>query len=280
MKRGILIVLVIILFTGCGRTDNVNVENPNIIEVTGKGEKVTADLNNSGTDELYERGPDGLDKPNNADDKTQDFSSIIEKKLRELKRDDFKCEDSLLNMYKDILISEVSFNDENGYTELKNVYLNEMKVEDIPLEYYMFSLIDMNQDQIPELVLEVSVGGGADFVLAFHLQNGEIYCHWYSNRQVQLIKVDGTYRSSGGAGAFYICQEELDKSKNTTRYLASHEYAGADKNNQAIYKYFINEKEVDKEEFDAFMDAFDNKEDAVWCVFPNQLSGQNIKEMH
>lgn len=268
MKRGILIVSVIILFTGCGRTDSVNVENPYMVEVAGKGEKVTYDINDSGTDESDERGSEGVDKQKNADDNIQDFSSIIEKKFRELKRDDFQCDDSLLNIYKGILISQLSFNDENGYTQLKNVYLNGMKVEDIPLECHRFSLIDMNQDQIPELVLEVSVGGGADFVLVLHLQNGGIFCHWYSNRQMQLIKIDGTYLGSGGAGTFYICQEWFDKSKNTTRYLASHEYAGAD--NQAIYEYFINEKEVNKEEFDAFMDAFNNKEDAVWCEFPDQ----------
>ncbi|NMA64781.1 MAG: hypothetical protein GX957_00875 [Clostridiaceae bacterium] len=68
---------------------------------------------------------------------------------------------------------------------------------------------------------------------------------------------------------FYILQEEFDKSKNTTRYLASLVFVGTDKNDQAIYEYFIDEKEVEKEDFDAFMDAFDNKEDAVWCIFPN-----------
>lgn len=237
MKRGILIALLISLLTGCGLTANVNVDNPNIV----------------------------------ADEKSEDFSSIIENKLGELKRDDFQCDHSLLNMYKDILISKVGFNDENGYSQNKNAYLNKMKIEGIPLEYHMFSLVDMNQDQIPELVLKASVGDGAEFVLVFHLEDGEIYCHWYSNRQMQLIKVDGTYRGSGSAGTFYICREKFDKSKNTTEYLASHEDTGTDENNQVIYEYLINEKKVNKEEFDAFINAFDKKEDAVWSGTEGQV---------
>jgi|GEM_PF-2174565 formylglycine-generating enzyme required for sulfatase activity len=62
------------------------------------------------------------------------------------------------------------------------------------------------------------------------------------------------------------------------RYLASQVPYGADENNQVIYEYFINEKEVNQEEFNRFMEVFDNKEDAVWCEFPNHFSGQNLKK--
>lgn len=153
------------------------------------------------------------DDKENADDKTTELKALIKADLMGLKRSEFQFDDSLLDIYTGILLSKISFNDEAGYTESRSAYLNELNIEGIPMQYHQFSLVDFNQDQVPELVLKATRGEGAEMVLVFHIQEGEAY--------------------------------------------------------------YINGEKVGEEAFSSYMKDYENKEDAAWCEFPDEIQNNN-----
>lgn len=280
-SSAILMMILLLGITGCGRISSADVQIPDTAEVTGEDVKWAANSYSSDSEEwngsdlvdTYEQ--ECADDKEKADDKTTESEALIKADLMELKRSYFQFDDSLLDIYTGILLSKVSFNDETGYTESQNAYLNELNIEGIPMQYHQFSLVDFNQDQVPELVLKATRGEGAEMVLVFHIQEGEAYCHWYSNRELQEIKADGTYLGSGGAGTFYICREEFDKTNSTTQYLASQEMMGMDENDQPKISYYINGEKVGEEAFSSYMKDYENKEDAAWCEFPDEIQNNN-----
>ncbi|GKX30341.1 hypothetical protein SH1V18_28210 [Vallitalea longa] len=206
---------------------------------------------------------ENTDEENLAYDST-DMNVIIRQGLDKLAdNESYICDDSLLATYKDILTSRVSF---HNIDFDKKVFLSEINYEEYSLIPVSYSLIDMNRDSIPELVLEMTLGS-ADFVMVIHIEDSKISSHIFSHRQMSDIKVDGTFFSSGGAGYYCINELEFVDDNYIINQLGYHE-VGWDEEGDVVISYYLGNEKVNETEFTSFMDNFNEKKNAIGCEFP------------
>lgn len=193
-----------------------------------------------------------------------DMDVVIKQDLDKLAdNESYICEDSLLNTYKDILTSKVSFHNMDFN---RKVFLDEINYEEYSLIPVSYSLIDMNRDSIPELVLEMTLSS-ADFVLVIHIKNDKINSYIFSHRQMSDIKVDGTFFSSGGAGYYCINELEFADDNYIMNQLGYHEVSW-DEEGDVVISYYLDDEKVNETEFTSFMNEFNEKENAIGCEFP------------
>lgn len=111
---------------------------------------------------------------------------------------------------------------------------------------YYYSLIYVDDDEIPELLIESMDGS-----MAFNYNNGEVDCFCRSSHP------SFGYREKSGyywyAGFYY--DENYYKFEDGSRtFVAGSEVAGfAENHDYCEYNYFINDEEVTQEEFDRFV---------------------------
>lgn len=267
MKRAISIMIIIILFTGCEQIESdVSSDKYNNGSLKSPSVEISDFQISMQHSEEESEEADNI-KTDKVEEDLQDISVRIEDNLNKLVRDSFVHDDLLLNTYKDILTSKVSFKEKNYGTGIEeDAYLEEIIIDDIPLKIHNFSLIDMNKDRLPELVLETSVGA-MENILVLHSNNGEIHCYWFSHRQMSEIKVDGTFFSSGGAGYYRIDEIEFIDDGYIINQLGYHE-VGWDEEGNVVISYYLNQERVNETKFKAFIDDFEEKEDVIWCEFP------------
>lgn len=267
MKKVILmIVTILIIFTGCVQMESDVLSDSyknSSLETVSEVSDYSNSMQHSDGEESEEVENIKTGKEEND---SQDISDRIDDDLNKLVCNIFVYDDLLLNTYKDVLVSKVRFKEKNYSTGIEEeVYLNEIRVDDVSLKIHNFSLIDMNKDCVPELVLETSVGA-AEFILVLHSNNDEIYCYWFSNRQMSEIKVDGTFFSSGGAGYYRIDELEFTNDGYIINQLGYHE-VGWDEEGNVVISYYLNQEKVSEKEFSSFLDDFKETEDVIWCEF-------------
>jgi uncharacterized protein YecT (DUF1311 family) len=180
-------------------------------------------------------------------------------------------EDSLsLDSYKEILKNKAKFFSTDNK---KKVYLQELltnkEVFQTTFKVTHFAVLDMDGDKIPEVVLELTVGEYPDFVEVLHYMKGEVYGYIFSNRQLGAIKADGTFQWSSGAP--YNGYGKLSFQGNTyeSNKLG---YLDASKNDNTTL-YYINNKQVTEEAYEAFVKEQDGKNDVEW----HEFSQKNIE---
>jgi len=74
-----------------------------------------------------------------------------------------------------------------------------------------FSIIDMNDDGIDELIIRATIGPGFTFV--FSKIDDRFYASFFSAREMLDLQRDGRYIGSGGAGCTYFCRLEISESE-------------------------------------------------------------------
>lgn len=174
-------------------------------------------------------------------------------------------ENSAMEAYKAVLQNKVNFFSTN---DKKNVNLDEYLKDGMGSGYSYkltrFTKLDMDGDNIPEVVLELQIGG-AGFFEILHYMNGVVYGYNVVYRGLEDLKTDGTSWGSSGAA---------DNSCNKMRFSkVGYEYdvLGYSKSSQNkegfTVSYFIDKKPVKAEAFESFVKEQDEKKDAVWYEF-------------
>ncbi len=174
--------------------------------------------------------------------------------------------------YKSVLQDKVNFfsTDDKKYIYLKDLLKNTEMPEGPTLEITHFTVLNMDGDKTPEVVLELSVAGKEypDFYEILHYMDGEVYGYNVVYRGLEILKTDGTFWSSDGAA---------DNSCNKMRFSTSgYEYdalAYSESNfidNGTAISYFINNKPVTEEAFEAFRKEQEKKKDVVWYGFSQE----------
>ena len=182
-------------------------------------------------------------------------------------------QNSAIDAYKKVFQNEATFYSTtftpNSTTEDKTrtFYLNEFLKEgpfgpEYPFKLIRFTILDMDGDNIPEVVLALAKGNAkyAEFYEVLHYYNGEVYGYLFSNRMLAHLKTDGTYVGSGGAATHYY-----RKSRFTSNGCESDTFGYCDWG-----KYFINNNPVTQESFQYFVDEQEGKADAVWYEFTQE----------
>ena len=169
--------------------------------------------------------------------------------------------DSVLEAYKTVLQNKVDF---FSVDDKKKIYLNDILKKQYPGNTFKgtnFTVLDMDGDKIPEVVIELSSGNNPMFFEILHYMNGAVYGYNIVYRGLERLKVDGTSWGSSGASD-NVCEKLRFKSNAyETDVLA---YSKSSTNKDA---YFVNNKPVTKESFDSFSKEQDGKKDVVWYEF-------------
>jgi hypothetical protein len=140
---------------------------------------------------------------------------------------------------------------------------------DAELEVTHFTILDMDEDKIPEVILELSVVGKkwTDFYEVLHYTNRTVYGYLRVYRGLEELKNDGTFTYSGGAGDWGSAKLRFTSNGCEEDRLV---YCESNTNNDS---YFVNNKPVSYELFTASYKEHEEKSGAVW----HEFSQKNIE---
>lgn len=165
---------------------------------------------------------------------------------------------SAMEAYKPVLQNKAEFYSTDNK---KKVYLNDFLTNEelfgTQFKVTNFTVLDMDGDKIPEVVLELKKD---DFYEVLHYMNGKVYGYIRSYRQLENIKIDGTFSWSNSAFNDGIGKLKFKPDACETDNLG---YLDADKTD----KYFVDNKPATEETYNSFLKEEEGKKDAVWYEF-------------
>jgi len=130
-----------------------------------------------------------------------------------------------------------------------------------------FTILDMDGDKIPEIVIEIDVGGDGIFEV-LHYYKSKVYGYYFVYRAMELIKIDGTHIGSSGAMDNDILKLSFSGSNLIWLTLASSESTDkVDNSGEPLINYFIANKPVTESEFLSMFEKQYAKTDATWYKF-------------
>lgn len=243
MNKKILsaIITVPILLAGCGKSVPANTAQQN-----SKSSTVVSAANNTDTKSTV--------TTTSSDNKNENTNTLA------------------INAYKAVLQNNAEFYsiDNKQNMHLKD-FLTNKKLYDTTFKATRFAVLDMDGDKIPEVVLELTAGDHPEFYEIFHYMNGKVYGYFKVYRGLEMLKVDGTFWSSGGAYDNECSKLKFNSNAFETDVLG---YMKSSQSNKGLtISYFVNNKPVSKEAFDSFTKKQNEKKDVDWY----ELSESNIK---
>lgn len=168
-----------------------------------------------------------------------------------------------IESYKKVLQNQAGFfSGLAGCSEKKKKYLHEFLADEAGPGYTFkitqFTVLDMDEDKIPEVVLNLKIGNDdADYREVLHYYNGQVYGYLFGIRSLNTLKIDGTFLGSDGAASTYYSKLQFLEDSCEFETLG-YSQAGA---------HFINNELVTDESFDAFITEQHGKKDAIWYDF-------------
>lgn len=154
--------------------------------------------------------------------------------------------------------------------ETEEMYLSEY-IQNSGFSIKKYSVIDLNGDSEQEMVLLLDYGSYTDYgSLILHSENDKVYAYtlWY--RAFNSLKEDGTFHFSSGASDNGTGNLDFSGGTYTVDKIA---YCESVYDKSGGIRYFIAEKSVSKEEFDAHYAEQSEKPDAVWREFTGDYGG-------
>ena len=187
-------------------------------------------------------------------------------------------ENLALEAYKKVLQNKVAFCHASSFRpdEKETVYLDEYleRFREYPPKLIHFSVLDMNGDKIPEVVLEFVWGNANYFYEVLHFYNGEVYgYHFWSVRAFGGLKADGTFHSSGGAGDTSYNKIRFSTTSFEIYRLGYSRSRPGDNTDGSPISFFINNEPVTEDVWDIFITEQRVKENVVWY----KISQENIE---
>ena len=138
---------------------------------------------------------------------------------------------------------------------------------DYPVEADSFSLVDLDHDGTPELILSVPIGATVS-VLILRYEDSIVYGFSFSGRAFNDIKKNGTFWASSGANESGICSITFSKEQCTVdkfTYCTIPDYSIGE------VTFFVDHKEASEAEHDLAIDEWKKLPYADWyeCVDEN-----------
>jgi Uncharacterized protein conserved in bacteria len=171
-----------------------------------------------------------------------------------------------IEAYKEVLLNKAEFFSSDNK---KNVYLNDFltnkEIYETVFTLSRFTVLDMDNDEIPEVVLELKVDNHVEFYEVLHYMNGKVNGNIQVQRGFKNLKTDGTMSYSNSAFNNGYMKLSFEANSSESHILGYHETENKD--NVATQTYFIDNKPVTQEAYDAFTKVQEQKKDAVWYKF-------------
>ncbi len=128
-----------------------------------------------------------------------------------------------------------------------------------------FTVLDMDGDKVPEVVLELSVGDAPQFYEILHYMDGVTHGYFLVYRGLEGLKADGTFHFSSGAADNGWAKMSFEPNAFKTDIFGYSKSSQDD--TDLTVSYFIKDKPVTKEAFDSFIKEQSEKKDPVWYEF-------------
>lgn len=147
----------------------------------------------------------------------------------------------------------------NSYSK-KEMYLDETVVIAEGERIEKFSIIDLNDDGSPEVVLRLYYMTNEDYAFSvLHYEDGIVYQYGFPYRGFNDLKVDGSFYWSNSAFNSGIAKLDFHKDEYIETNLA---YCDVD--TEENYSYYIGDKSVSHAEFSAFQDEHGKTQSVEW----------------
>ncbi len=177
---------------------------------------------------------------------------------------------ALMDTYRAVLQGDMEFVSVNTGKSLDITRLKEeITSEDLLVVAPKFTVVDLDRDQVPEVVLCLAMGNGSNDYVGFEIlryQDGAVYGYalWY--RAFMQLKTDGTFSFSGGAGDYGFGTIAFTETAYTIDKIT---YCESTNPNSS---YFVNHERAVRDEFLSAFDRFEKAEEAPWY----ELTPENI----
>lgn len=174
-----------------------------------------------------------------------------------------------MEVYRAILQNEGVFYEAESKKEfLLNDYWEEY-FKDNHLQLTHFTVIDMDADDKPEVVIQISdMEGYPVYYLVLHHTNEKVYGYPFVLRGLLDLKTDGTFWASGGASD-NACNKLIFNNGSYEEITLAYSKSGGDN----VF-YYIHDQETTQENFDAFVKTQDAKTSVEWY----ELTERNIEK--
>ena len=179
-----------------------------------------------------------------------------------------------IEAYRAILQENAPFVDSLDGESFDIAHLKEMTVPyvDYPVEADSFSLVDLDHDGTPELILSVPIGADTHSLI-LRYEDNIVYSFCFPGRAFNTLKKTGTFWASGGATESGICAITFSKGQyivDKFTYCTARDQDEQDHGDNKV-KYFVNHKEVSEAECSLATDEWMELPDADWyeCVDEN-----------
>jgi len=174
-----------------------------------------------------------------------------------------------MEAYKAVLQNKAEFFSTDNK---KNVYLNDFltneEIYGTVFKLSHFTVLDMDGDGIPEVVLELTVGNYVEFYEVLHYMDDKVNGYSQVLRGFENLKKDGTVRYSNSAFNNGYRKLSLETDACEDDILGYH---NTESNNDVVTRtYFIDNKPATEESYNAFAKEQDEKKDAVWYEFSQE----------
>ena len=197
-------------------------------------------------------GSSGSTSPEEAGSPTDLYQSVLENKSRF-----FSADDGREFLLQDFLKRNSQF---------EGVY-----------QVTQFAVLDMDQDQLPEIVLELSLHDSPEQYEILHAGDGTVYGYNFTVRGFEMLKADGTYQYANGASDLGI-----QKIRSFLPNAADEETLGSVQSGSAgngELSYSVGNASAEKDAFDALLNRQNEKADAKWYAFSTEnIEGTLIQD--
>ena len=183
-------------------------------------------------------------------------------------------DNEVTNAYKEVLQNNSEFYSTDNKKNIKlNDFLTNEELYGAVFKVTHFTVLDMDGDKVPEVVLELSVGDEPQFFEVLHYMDSKVYGYLIVYRGLEALKEDGTFNFSSGAADNGAGKLSFASDSYKTDMLGYSESSQSGDN--LTISYFINNETTTKEAFDSFMNEQAAKKDAVWYEFsPENLEAE------
>ena len=177
--------------------------------------------------------------------------------------------DPVLEAYKAVLQNEAQFYSIDNKKEVSlDDFLTNKEMIGAIFQAARFTVIDMDGDTVPEVILELTVQNNPEFYEILRYVDGSVYGYNIVYRGLEGLKTDGTFYYSNGAADNGYGKLKFHSDAYETDILG---YMESSQSNEGMaISYFVDNKPVTEESFQSFMKAQDGKEDVSWYEFSQE----------
>lgn len=177
-------------------------------------------------------------------------------------------EEAAIEAYKLVLQNKAEYYSTDNKKDLYlKDFLANQELYKVNFEIANYAVLDMDGDNIPEVVLELTANGFPEFYEILHYTDGKIYGYIQVSRGLKQLKTDGTFLYSSGAFDNGYGKMIFNLDSFNTEILG---YVKPNQDSTAILSYLINNNPVSEAEYNSFKDTQTGKTDVDWYKFSQE----------